>query len=105
MDHAAALSRGDELNAQFLDLVCGDEELLCAEFDAIIAAGWGCAHLYPLRASSPQSAAVPTYPGCANPPVPPVQCGMRSLPRAPRGAPPHAGAPRWMRRPPRALLR
>ena len=52
MDHAAALSRGDELNAQFLALVCADEELLCAEFDAIIAAGWGCAHLYRLRESA-----------------------------------------------------
>jgi hypothetical protein len=52
MDHAVALSRGDELNEQFLALVCADEELLCAEFDAIIAAGWGCAHLYRLRESS-----------------------------------------------------
>jgi hypothetical protein len=26
--------------AEFLDLICADEELLRAEFDAIIAAGW-----------------------------------------------------------------
>ena len=39
---AAAASRCDELDAQFLDLVSADQELLCAEFDAIITAGWGC---------------------------------------------------------------
>jgi hypothetical protein len=26
--------------AEFLDLICADEELLRAEFDALIAAGW-----------------------------------------------------------------
>jgi hypothetical protein len=38
---AAAPSRWEELDAQFLDLMCADEDLLCAEFDAIIAACWG----------------------------------------------------------------
>jgi hypothetical protein len=28
------------LDAEFLDLICADEELLRAEFDAIVAAGW-----------------------------------------------------------------
>jgi hypothetical protein len=28
------------LDEQFLDLICNDEDLLTAEFDAIIAAGW-----------------------------------------------------------------
>ena len=37
----AAPSRWDELDAQFLDLICADEDLLRAEFDAIITAGWG----------------------------------------------------------------
>ena len=64
--------------------MCADEELLCAEFDAIIAAGWGCARPRRLR----------------DLPVRPRQCGMRPLPRAPRGAPHHAGAPRSVRRPP-----
>jgi hypothetical protein len=31
----------DEVEEEFLALVCADEELLRAEFDAIIAEGWG----------------------------------------------------------------
>jgi hypothetical protein len=43
IDRAVAFSPQDEMDAQFLALVYADEELLRAEFDAIIAAGWACA--------------------------------------------------------------
>jgi hypothetical protein len=49
IERATAPRRGDELNAQFAALVYADEDLLCAEFDAIIAAGWGSARPYRLR--------------------------------------------------------
>ncbi|MGZ6838948.1 MAG: hypothetical protein ACXVHC_00590, partial [Frankiaceae bacterium] len=35
-NHAA-----DSVHEEFLELVCGDEQLLRAEFDAIIAQEWG----------------------------------------------------------------
>lgn len=42
IDQVATRRRRAGLDADFLALVCADEELLRAEFDAIIAAGWGC---------------------------------------------------------------
>jgi hypothetical protein len=36
----AAARHADDVDAQFLALMCADEDLLRAEFDAIIAAGW-----------------------------------------------------------------
>ena len=32
--------RGADVDEEFMALVCADEELLAAEFEAIIAAGW-----------------------------------------------------------------
>ena len=34
------LLRGADVDEEFMALVCADEELLDAEFEAIIAAGW-----------------------------------------------------------------
>ena len=34
------LLRGADVDEEFMALVCADEELLAAEFEAIIAAGW-----------------------------------------------------------------
>lgn len=42
IDRAVASSPQAALDAEFLALVCADPDLLRAEFDAIIAAGWGC---------------------------------------------------------------
>jgi hypothetical protein len=58
LDRYEALSHWDEVDAQFLALVCADEDLLRAEFDAIIAAGWGRARHYRPR----QSAGAPALP-------------------------------------------
>lgn len=41
--------RGAEVDEEFMALVCADEELLAAEFEAIIAAGWS-----PPRAVPPE---------------------------------------------------
>jgi hypothetical protein len=39
IDHSEAPSHCDEVDAQFLALVCADEELLYAEFDETSAGG------------------------------------------------------------------
>jgi len=39
------------LEARFFDVICDDEELLAAEFDAIVSAGWRSA--LPARRSGP----------------------------------------------------
>jgi hypothetical protein len=40
---------------QFLDLICSDEELVRAEFDAIVAAGWPGASADPPRDDVPRA--------------------------------------------------
>jgi hypothetical protein len=40
MNHATDASAAQTVDEQFLALVCSDEDLLRAEFDAIIAAEW-----------------------------------------------------------------
>jgi len=51
--------RSATVDEEFLALVCSDEEWLRAEFDAIIAVGWGSAQRSPPR---PGSAAGPPKP-------------------------------------------
>ena len=52
LDRYEALSHWDEADAQFLALVCADENLLRAELDAIIAAG-RCTGKTPLAPAPP----------------------------------------------------
>jgi hypothetical protein len=75
------------LDDQFLDLVCADEELLRAEFEAIIAAEW------PI----PPAAPPPRHPAR----IPPPPTGTRR-PRLPRSGqvsqrPRHPGVGGWAR--------
>jgi hypothetical protein len=74
-----------DLDEQFLDLVCSDEDLLRAEFDAIIAAGW----------PSTATARPPDRPPGPRPPAPdPPGRGPGANP-----TPVASGGPRASRRP------
>ncbi|MGI8529762.1 MAG: hypothetical protein ACR2KO_09815 [Geodermatophilaceae bacterium] len=60
-DSVAAQPDARLVEEMFLDLLCSDEEWLRAEFDAIIAAGWGGPRTArPLRPASP----TPSPPRC-----------------------------------------
>jgi hypothetical protein len=87
IDRSEALSHRHEVDAQFLALVCADEELLRAEFDAIIAAAWGWARQH----RSGQSAGAPTLP---------MRNETPSAGRTARRGTPKAGAQARQRSPP-----
>jgi hypothetical protein len=60
---ATTLATGDAsawaVGEQFLDLICGDADLLAAEFDAIVAAEWPTP-----PADGPGRGAAGDHPGC-----------------------------------------
>jgi hypothetical protein len=58
-----AVAAVDEVEEEFLELVCADEELLRAEFDALIAATWG----QPRQPARPCRACRPTPPAPGRP--------------------------------------
>ena len=80
-------SAAADTTAAFTNLVCADHELLRAEFDAIIAAGWGWARQH----RSGQSAGAPTLP---------MRNETRSAGRTARRGTPKAGAQARQRSPP-----
>jgi hypothetical protein len=53
-----AVAAADQVEEEFLALICADEELLRAEFDALIAATWG----QPRQPARPRRAGRPTPP-------------------------------------------
>jgi len=80
---ATTLATGDAsawtVDEQFLDLICGDADLLAIEFDAIIAAGWPT-----LPADGPGRGAANDHPGSGETRrVAGALCGPVSRPRHP----------------------
>jgi hypothetical protein len=71
----------DVVDEQFLALICADEELLRAEFDAIIAAGWGQPRRPALR-PRPRGPALPSGPRSR---CPRVDGGIHAPQREPGG--------------------
>jgi len=87
--HTGTSLRGDVTRAsheQFLDLICADNDLLQAEFDAIIADQWPTPPPREPRRDNPSG----RHPNRRAPPAPPGPDGV-PLP------PPHPGVPAWSR--------
>jgi hypothetical protein len=85
----------DVVDEEFLALICADEELLRAEFDAIITASWG----QPRPVAPRPRARGPALPSGPRSRCRPVDGGMRRPQREPGGeghfrqrAPPGAGS-------------
>jgi len=87
---ATTLATGDTsartFDEQFLDLICGDADLLAAEFDAIIAAEWPTP-----PADSPGRGAVGGDPGCG------ATRRVAGVVRGPVSRPRHPGIGGWAR--------
>src|SRR5689334_6112377 len=108
MNPLAATDSGSvrEAQAEFVDLICADPELMRAEFDAIVEAGWGSgspppqpdqAGLTPRR--SPERPATPEAPATSRHPKPgpPRSTGLTRLRSPPDHPSTHAdeGPGRW----------